>query len=315
MMILDRWNKYWFASAPYVDLAVIRILIVGLQLYIMVNAFSLYVNTASLPAETFMPLPAFKVLMLPWGWGARPDEYMIVAVFWSTVTVGVLAFIGFLTNISLFLFALGAMFLQSLLYSFGEQHHSEALMMIALLVFSFGPCGKVFSVDSYIGRLMSKGCGEVRILDYTSPFAGWPIKLLMILFALIYLSAITSKMMHGGVEWINGITLQFYLVQDGLRWDSGLGIWLAQYHEFIFLVQIVVVFFQVTFFLIIFFPKLRWVYLPVGLLFHIGIYLTLRAPFPQWMMLYALFVPWSLVFEWLASSSVATGDKYEKQSV
>lgn len=318
MMLLNRWNNFWFTNAPYFDLAVIRLLMVALQLFLMIKAYGGYVGTVDLPAEAFIPLPALKVLMLPWGWGARPDLLMIVTVFWATVIFGVMAFIGVLTNLNLFLFAIGSMFLQAFVYSFGEQHHPEAIMMIALLVFSFGPCGKVLSVDAYIKSLRSRGNGEVKFLEYGSSYAGWPIKLMMCVFAMIYLSAITSKLAHGGgqgLDWVNGITLQYYLVQDGLRWDIDLGIWLAQFHNFIFMVQIFVVFFQSTFFLIIFFPKLRWVYLPVGLVFHIGIYLTLRAPFPQWIILYSLFVPWSQVFQWLASKSIAVSGEPERQTV
>ena len=61
--------------------------------------------------------------------------------------------------------------------------------------------------------------------------------------------------------------------------------------------QNVVVFFQATFALPVIFPKLRWVYVPVGLSFHIGIYLTLGADFFQWIVLYAVFLPWSGIFK------------------
>jgi hypothetical protein len=39
--------------------------------------------------------------------------------------------------------------------------------------------------------------------------------------------------------------------------------------------------------------RLRWIYVPAGLCMHIGIYLTLTAPFFQWIALYAVFIPWS----------------------
>jgi hypothetical protein len=41
------------------------------------------------------------------------------------------------------------------------------------------------------------------------------------------------------------------------------------------------------------FPKLRWFYAPVGVLFHVAIYLTLGAHFFTWIALYSVFVPWS----------------------
>ncbi|MGH6920373.1 MAG: hypothetical protein ACREJ0_22030, partial [Geminicoccaceae bacterium] len=47
------------------------------------------------------------------------------------------------------------------------------------------------------------------------------------------------------------------------------------------------------------FPKLRWFYVPGGLFLHIFIFLTMRAPFFQWIALYAVFIPWSEVLQLL----------------
>jgi hypothetical protein len=51
--------------------------------------------------------------------------------------------------------------------------------------------------------------------------------------------------------------------------------------------------FQATFSLAVIFPKLRWIYVPIGLCLHVGIFLTLSAPFFSWIALYAVFIPWS----------------------
>jgi hypothetical protein len=64
------------------------------------------------------------------------------------------------------------------------------------------------------------------------------------------------------------------------------------------------VIFQATFVLILFFPRLKWIYLPLGLCFHVLIYVTLRAPFPQWIVLYIVYIPWSEAFRWLATARV-----------
>ena len=46
-------------------------------------------------------------------------------------------------------------------------------------------------------------------------------------------------------------------------------------------------------------PALALIYLPLGLGFHTGIWVTMRAPFFTFMALYAAFVPWSAVYRWL----------------
>jgi hypothetical protein len=74
-------------------------------------------------------------------------------------------------------------------------------------------------------------------------------------------------------------------------------VWFAQHHELIKLAQYGVLLFQATFVLPVLFPRLRWLYVPAGLALHIGIYLTMKAPFFQWIALYAVFIPWATAFK------------------
>jgi len=50
--------------------------------------------------------------------------------------------------------------------------------------------------------------------------------------------------------------------------------------------------FQGTFFLEILVPRLRWIYIPMGLFLHCFIFITLKAPFFTWIALYSVFIPW-----------------------
>jgi hypothetical protein len=202
-----------------------------------------------------------------------------------------LSLVGLVTNFSLVLFAATSVYLQAYLYSFGDFHHPEAVMMIALSALAISPSGRVLSVDAWLrSRTRREGLLAVAV---QSEFAGWPIKLLQWFFVLMYLSAVWSKLSASGLDWANGYTLQYFLARNGLRWGNTLGVWLSQFHTFILLSQIGILLFQATFALAVIFPKLRWIYVPAGLLLHIGIYLTLKAPFFSWIALYAVFIPWS----------------------
>ena len=175
-------------------------------------------------------------------------------------------------------------------------------MMIALSVLAISPSGRVLSVDGWLRR-RRKGRGDGSWLEETSSFAGWPLKLLQWFFVLMYASAVWSKLGTSGLDWANGFTLQYYLARDGLRWDSPLSYWLSQHHTLILLAQYGVLLFQATFALAVIFPKLRWIYVPAGLALHVMIYLTLRAPFFQWIALYAVFFPWSEALRLLRARS------------
>lgn len=205
-----------------------------------------------------------------------------------------------MTNGGLFLFAVGNVFMQAFIYSFGDFHHPEALMMIVLSALALSPAGRVLSLDDIWRRLHlreeSKKFQASYILEEKSVFARWPLLLVQWLFALIYLSAALSKLDKAGLDWMNGYTMQYYFFQDGLRWNIPLGIWLGQQHSIAWFLSWVAILFESTFFLVLLFPRLAWIYVPLGIAFHIGIYLTMKAPFFQYIALYAVFVPWASFF-------------------
>ena len=295
----DRKIGGLFREGSYFDLGMLRIIAVATSLIMFIGLRSHLQGTFTLSGEFFAPLPALKVLMLPFGWGSRPEPWLINSIYWVTVATGITALIGFRTNMSLLIYAIGNIFITAYIYSFSELHHREAVMAVMLLALAISPCGRVLSIDHRMGKGFN-GLVDSTVASSThSPYAYWPILLLQIFFAMMYFSAVIWK--HAsGLGWANGFTLQAYLVQDGIRHNSSFAIWFSQFHYFIYFVQLIVVAFQATFFLIIFFPKLRWIYIPLGLIFHIGILLTLTAPFYQWIALYLGFIPWSNLREILS---------------
>ena len=296
----DRKLGGLFREGSYFDLGMLRIIAVATSLIIsIIFSRSALQELFPLSGDFFAPLPALKVLMLPFGWGSRPEPWLINSIYWVTVATGITALIGFRTNISLLIYAIGNIFIQAYIYSFSDLHHREAVMVVMLLALAISPCGRVLSIDHRMGKGFNGLVDSTDASSTHSPYAYWPILLLQIFFAMMYFSAVIWK--HAsGLGWANGFTLQAYLVQDGIRHNSSLAIWLSQFHYFIYFVQLIVVAFQATFFLIIFFPKLRWIYIPLGLIFHIGILFTLTAPFYQWIALYLGFIPWSNLREILS---------------
>ena len=202
-----------------------------------------------------------------------------------------MSLIGLFTNASLIVLAFCSAYLQAFLYSFGDFHHVEEVMLIALSVLALSPSGRVLSIDWLRKHARHESLDSV--VELKNEYAGWPIKLIQWFFVLMYLSAVTMKLSASGHDWANGFTLQYYLISDGLRNDNPLSLWFSQYHTLVYIMQNVAVFFQATFTLPVLFPRLRWIYVPLGLIFHVGILLTLTAPFFTWIGLYSVFIPWS----------------------
>lgn len=301
------WNNYWFGPSPVLDLAVVRIIccvVTLLTCFVFHNYFADLAGRLALDDTLYRPTFLFKLIHLPFGWGYsgeggadglgvwafRPPALVLQAALNLFLLSGFLAAIGLRTNLSLTVFASSFFYVQSYMYSFGDFHHSQAAMLIAVAAFALSPAGRVLSVD----HLLRIRAGTASWDDLYSdlPGAGWALKLMQWFFALMYISAAWAKISIGGIEWVNGYTLQYYLMRDGLRWGSELAVWLSQFHILILLGQLGVMVFQITFFLDILFPRLRWIYVPIGLCLHVMIYVTLRAPFFTWMALYSVFIPW-----------------------
>lgn len=320
MKLINRWYGYWFRPAPVINLAICRIVIISFQLgyLIKINYLSHFANLSKLPDSVYNPLWILRLLVLPLGWKWRPPLELLEIIYWITVAVGILALIGFRTNPSLMIFALGNIFMQAFIYSFGEFHHPEALMMITLVILAMSPAGAALSVDDLRRRrsnFFERGRFEnFNIFEKKSLFARWPLLLVQWIFALIYFSAFFSKISQAGFDWMNGYTLQYYLIQDGIRWGSDLGIWLGQHHTAVLLLSWISIIFEGTFILVLIFPRLAWFYIPAGVAFHIGIYLTQKAPFFQYLAIFVVFIPWADIIKYVSSRFGDLGKK-EKPEV
>jgi len=298
--LTDWWNRYWFSPAPYLDLSVVRLIVVGGQL-LLLSVYFIYdadriVLYTQMDEQMYFAHPILRLLTFPLGLDYRPSAADLMLVYYGTLTFGVLAFVGLMTNLSLGVFLLGNMFLISHFYSYGDYHHTEAPLILLMGLLVLSPCGRVLSLDSKLfGRRRSR---PANIVDERGEMAGWAIKLMQWLFALIYLSAFLEKMVfQGGFDWLNGYTLQYYMARDTLARGSLLGEFTHRHHEFVMLSQYVSAIFQGTFWVSLLIPRLKWIYVPLGFAFHVIIYLQLKAPFPEWMIAYAIFVPWAAAWQ------------------
>jgi len=292
------WNRYWFPNAPLLDLAILRIIAVGTQLILLAfdsgEGFSKIREVGAMPRFVYEPLPFLEPIVFLFG-GHNFTVAEMMSLQLIITIAGVMAVFGLYTRISLLLFAGGYGLSQLWILSHGDIHHAEAAMVIGLAVLALSPCGAVLSLDARRGR---NKLSLAEQMTATSREARWPILTIQWFFGLMYLSAFYAKLVMSDFQWANGYTLQYYLAEDGLRWDPLLGVWLSQFHLVNYIGQWLVLAFQGTFFLSLLIPRLKWIYVPAGMAMHVGIYLMLSAPFPQWIALYFAFFPWSAIFAW-----------------
>jgi Vitamin K-dependent gamma-carboxylase len=313
--LFKTWRKYWFRPTPLVYLALFRIIAVGTQLSLMLleGGYGLrrLAELTSLPDSMYKPLPALQLFLFPFGLDARPSFELLTIIYWVTAVAGMSALLGFKSRLSVVLFAAGSTLLQAFAYSFGDLHHREALMIIALWLLALSPSGRVLSLDSY---LVSPNSRRRKPLQRKSTFAAWPLLLVQNLLSLVYLDAALRKLLTAGADWVNGYTLQYYLYNDASWRGSAFGLWLARQHSAACALSWITILWEGTFFLVLIFPRFVWIYLPLGIGLHVGMALAGVASFPQFFALYAAFIPllWnyggrSLALKWgLLRGTLAT---------
>ena len=295
---IDRWNRYWFPTTTTRNLALCRIIAVAAQLVWFVPELERHINLISKNSAFVDPQILIRGIA-----AVIPREIVFVplgmtVLYWITVAAGVTALVGLFTRSSLFIFAFGTWFFISHKYSYADIHHPEAIFAIFLMSLAFAPSGNTLSIDSLIRRYRARLAGKSSELLEMSDMAMWPLKLAHVLLALTYFSTGVSKLLAGGLGWMNGYTVQVYTFIGALRRGRPWGIWLAQFHTLGMVLGAMTVLFELFFFVSVLFPRTAPFFFFSGVLFHIGLYLFMGHPFFSHILLNALLLVF-LYPDWL----------------
>jgi hypothetical protein len=289
--LMASWNSYWFPATTGMRLAVCRIVLVGAQLFfffpsvdsqlIFLQPFRGFIDPQIIVVAISNLLPA----------DLFPTAGIFKSIYWTTAVAGITTLIGFCTGSSAFVFALGNWILVAHAYSYGEEHHPEAILCIFLLLLALSPSGSRLSMDAVINRYRlwsdnDRGQSSPAKI-YT---AVWPLKLTQVLLCFAYVSTGLAKLIFGGLAWMNGYTLQQIIFSSAIARDIPLGVWLAQQHSLCMFLSIGVVLFEVFFFVSLLVPKTVPYFLVGGVLMHLGIYFAEGSDFFQYIVLYVVFM-------------------------
>jgi uncharacterized membrane protein YphA (DoxX/SURF4 family) len=270
---IERWNAYWFPTTSTVPLAICRILMVAARLFWLTSTMPEQYNLLARNSTFITPQLLIRAVT-----AVVPRDMLFTssgfhALYWITVVAGVLALIGLFTRVSLFVFALANWIFIAHLYSYSDIHHPEAVFSILLMLLPFAPSGDSLSIDSLLRRRRAGAAGG-RTLSHQSDMAMWPLKTAHALMALTYFSTGLTKLVFGGFRWMNGYTLQAYLLADGLRRDIPFGVWMAQHRTLCVLLSIGTVVFELSFCISLIRPRTAPLFFLGGLFFQIGLLVT-----------------------------------------
>lgn len=239
-----------------------------------------------LPITILRPTGVMK--FLPWSFYEQlltPRGMVILKV--AMVVSLIAGAVGFLTPISTKTSFVLVLFYQGLLRSFGHFNHDEMIAVYCLAVLAFTPCGDEVSVDQWLRR-RRKG---------RPAFAyAYPMLLMQLLMAWVYFSSALIKVRVAGLSYLsqeNLPALAIYHSLDNLHDTSfRIAFWLPQVAEYLPILVGLVLLWELAFPLAVFFPRLRWLILGGGMIFHISTLFVINIFFPHQLALYLLFIDW-----------------------
>jgi len=304
---IEYWNSFWFPETTVFNLAMCRIIVVGIRLFVLMPHLGNELNLLQGGAGFTEPqlLIVSLLAIIPEDIFLTPTAFLVM--YWVTSVAGATTLIGLATRTSAFVFALGNWILVAHIYSYAEEHHVETLLCIFLMLLAFSPSGDRLSIDALIRRRHQHSLNEKPQSMERVSTAAWPLKLIQILFAYTYFSTGLGKIVYGGLTWINGYTLQQYILRSALSEERALGIWLAQQHTLCILLSIGTILFELLFPVVLFFSRIMPYILIAGICFHAGIYMTMGADFFEHILLYVVFIDfesWAPWFEKVKASII-----------
>jgi hypothetical protein len=273
-------------ASPFA-LGVVRSFVHGLFLFDTV--LTSYSALGSLPPTILRPTGVMK--FLPWGFFDLLQTHSGMLTLKTLMLVSLLlSTAGFLTRFSTKTSLLLVLFYQGLLRSFGHFNHDEMIAIYFLVVFAFTPCGDAFSIDNWLSR-------RGRTASQRPAFAyAYPILLMQLLLAWAYFSSALIKLRVAGWKYLspdNLPALAIFHSLDNLH-DTAFRVafWLPQVREYLPYFVAIILIWELLFPLAVFFRRVRWWILVIGIVFHVSTLFMMNIFFPHQLLMYVIFINW-----------------------
>lgn len=198
------WERFWFSPVRNRGVGILRIVLCAYLFGTLSERFLIMHWAFETPREFFVPGLALRYLPLPFPMGDEQAEYFKIAMR----LLGACCVLGILTRPSLILFCIGYWYLAAVDSGWGWHDHGPSLVAQVTAVLAVAPGVRAFSVDSVFlnrqGTLWQRFGGTAMV-------PAWGLRLILVLVAFFYLTAGVSKLRYGGIRWMDGETLSFYL--------------------------------------------------------------------------------------------------------
>lgn len=291
-----KWTRFWFEPAEPANLGICRMIFFGmLFLFYLPDDFSAWAEVSDV---FWMPITLFRHLHLPVLSG---NELIAIQVTWK-VALG-LSCIGLFSRFSTIMSFILGTYLLGLAQNFGKVDHNDSIVVLTLGVMALSRCGDGWSLD---GLIRSVRRGEAPQRTESSEYT-WPVKIVWLLFALIFFGSGVSKIRHGGAEWIFSDSMAIMLILHNYHisnTDHPLMSWglnLAQHAWLCRTLAAATVITETGYFLALFSRRARLVFVPSMFFMLIGFRVILGPSFYQFLICNVFWIPGDRIVAWFAA--------------
>ncbi|SDK00876.1 hypothetical protein SAMN05421823_101642 [Catalinimonas alkaloidigena] len=343
----ERLSNYFFSETRVNTLGILRFfLCIGIvrQVY----ARSRNMLNLELTDGTYDLPPIAHLLPFPSIENAAQFE-----IFYLLLTASLfMAAVGFLTRFNLIFSGLGSIYVSAILYSVGFFDHEMAPISQILLILAFAPGSLSFSVDRLLLYFFKKDVRQkTDVLTYFADMHAslWGKRLILLLLAVVYLSAGLSKFRYTGFKWLDGQTLGYYLseepraanedrqlfygqntITEEHKWKDGfgmhahtygnyqtsnfwneVGLYLSDHPFLMMLLSIMAVSTELALFFIILGKWYQNALLVLAYMLHTGIGLLMGLDFGTYRILIIFLLDWELIFDFVLKKSALARRTFE----
>ncbi len=287
--LIERWRRFWFEEIPPHPFALLRILMgtLGLLGLLGLTPISMFWTLDGLTPIAGGGL-GLKSTLIRYGLGSLTGELLFATLFAGFAAMTV----GYKSGLAVAIGFMGSVF--QIRWNRLPLSSAHQVLTSVLFCLVWADTGAVWSLDRWLERRRRPAAADEP--PPTQPI--WPLQMIRYQIALIYLNSGLWKLF--GPMWREGSALHYalnlnafrrfaHVLPPQLEWAATLGTY-------------VTLFWEIGFAFMVLHPKTRRVALVLGVLFHLGLFLTLElGPF-SWVMIasYVAFVDPYRVSRWFS---------------
>ncbi|MFW9258669.1 DCC1-like thiol-disulfide oxidoreductase family protein [Nostoc sp. CALU 546] len=281
--------REFFAGATYpINLAIFRIIHFEI---IFSSDISQVVWFSQLPKELLFP-PAG----LEWLINFIPINATIAQIASLLLKIcSFTAMIGLFTRTSAWLTVILCFYVLGIPQFYGKVDHYHHLLWFAAIL-AASRCADVLSLDAILMAWKRADRGQLEPPGLSRAYA-LPLRFIWLLLGIIYLFPGLYKLFVGGFDWAFSENLKYRLYEKWLELDGWTPAFrLDQYPVLYQLSAFGSIFFELSFIILIFFPRTRYVASFSGIAFHSMIYQLMNINFVSLMKVYVTFFDLNAIF-------------------